>query len=204
MVWKSLPKQLGRENKKFTYQLVRETARTRDYELPIEWLARADLIRRVYRNNASSIPLSSGDDYASFKLYATDVGLLRCLAQLEAGALTEGNELYTGYKGAFAENYIEEALSPLFDVPLRYWAQTKPAYEVDFLAQFEGRIVPIEVKAGTDSKGKGLAVYREKRRDTTALRVRYSMLNLNLTDDLLNIPLFMADLTPRLFSRAIA
>jgi hypothetical protein len=72
---------------------------------------------------------------------------------------------------------------------------------VDFIIQHRNDIIPAEVKAGTDSKGKGLAKYREYYADETPLRIRYSLLNLHKKDDLLNIPIFLADITPRLIEQ---
>ena len=38
MIWKSLPSQLARENKKFIYKVVKEGARAREYEDALQWL----------------------------------------------------------------------------------------------------------------------------------------------------------------------
>ncbi|MDR0884874.1 MAG: hypothetical protein LBN22_00670 [Clostridiales Family XIII bacterium] len=71
------------------------------------------------------------------------------------------------------------------------------------MLQHKNDIIPIEVKAGMDTKGKGLATYKKKYADKTILRIRYSLNNLNLTDDLLNIPLYLADCTPQLIALAL-
>lgn len=42
-VWKSLPSQLGKENRKFVYQLVRPGARAREYEDALAWLKKCGI-----------------------------------------------------------------------------------------------------------------------------------------------------------------
>jgi predicted AAA+ superfamily ATPase len=203
-VWNSLPQQLAKENKKFRYMLVKEGVGARDYEEAIDWLTDVSLAHRVNRIKAPGLPLSAYEDERAFKLYAADVGLLRRLSALDPSAYGEGWRLFTEFKGALAENYILQSLTASYESRLRYWTTYNPAYEVDFVLQHKNDVIPVEVKSGKDSKGKGLAVYREKYPDKTRLRVRFSLLNLDLSDDLLNIPLFMADHSKRLIDIALA
>ncbi len=42
MIWKSIPSQLARENKKFIYKVVKEGARAREYEDALQWLCDAN------------------------------------------------------------------------------------------------------------------------------------------------------------------
>jgi predicted AAA+ superfamily ATPase len=203
LVWKSIPSQLANENKKFIYSLIKDHAKAREYEPAIQWLSDADMIFRVNRNKAPGLPISANDDFSAFKLYAADVGLLRRMALLEPSVLIEGDKLFTGFKGALTENYILQSLSAQYEAPLRYWTTYNPTYEVDFILQHKNDIIPIEVKAGKDTKGKGIAIYKEKYPQSISIRIRYSLNNLNLTDDLLNIPLYLADYTPQLIETAL-
>ena len=49
MVWRSVPAQLAKENRKFIYGVIKEGARAKDFELAIEWLIDAGLIYKVNR-----------------------------------------------------------------------------------------------------------------------------------------------------------
>ncbi len=82
-------------------------------------------------------------------------------------------------------------------------SQNTPPYEVDFLFQRENDIFPVEVKAETNTKSRSLKKYKELYPDTVKLRIRFSLDNLKLDDDLLNIPLFMADQCDRLIGLAL-
>ena len=61
MIWKSIPSQLAKENKKFIYKVVKEGARAREYEDALQWLNDAGLIQKVFRSTAPSLPMSAYD-----------------------------------------------------------------------------------------------------------------------------------------------
>lgn len=95
------------------------------------------------------------------------------------------------------------SLLPQFDATPRYWSQSNPPYEVDFIVQYENVIVPVEVKAETNLKSRSLRKFNELFGSTTPLRVRMSLGNLKYEGGLLNIPLFMADQASRLIGLAL-
>ena len=203
MIWKSIPSQLAKENKKFLYKVVKEGARAREYEDALQWLVDARLVHKVYRSSAPRLPIAAYDDLSAFKLYLVDVGLLRRLAQLAPTAFGDGNRLFTEFKGALTENYVLQTLTTQFEVAPRYWSQANPPYEVDFLIQRENDIFPIEVKSEDNTTSRSLKKFKELFPDQVKLRVRFSLDNLKLDDDLLNIPLFMADYTDQLIGFAL-
>ena len=191
-IWESIPSQLARENKKFLYRTVKPGARAREYEDALLWLTNAGLVHRVNRSEKPSLPVSAYDDLTAFKIYLCDVGLLRRLASLDPVAITEGNRLFTEFKGALTENYILESLINQFENQPRYWTSGNIA-EVDFLLQYKNDIIPIEVKSDENIRSKSLSVYRKTFSPQTS--IRYSLRNLKHEDGLINIPLFLADKT---------
>lgn len=203
MVWKSIPSQLARENKKFIYKVVKEGARAREYEDALQWLVDAALVKKVYRSTAPGLPVAAYDDLSAFKIYLADVGILRRMALLSPTAFSEGNRLFTEFKGALTENYILQAISSQFEAVPRYWSQNSPPYEVDFIIQRENDIIPLEVKSEKNTEAKSLKKYKEIFGDQVKLRVRFSLDNLKLDGDLLNIPLFLADEADRLIGIAL-
>lgn len=204
MIWKSIPSQLAKENKKFIYKVVKEGARAREYEDALQWLCDANLTYKIYRSTVPGLPISAYDDLSAFKLYMADVGLLRRLSLLAPSAFGEGNRIFVEFKGALSENYVLQALMNQFEAVPRYWAVDNPRYEVDFIIQRENDIFPIEVKSENNVESKSLKKYKEKYSANVKLRVRFSLNNLRLDDDLLNIPLFMADHTDKLIGMALS
>ena len=215
MIWKSFPSELGRVNKNFLYKVVIVGARAREYEDALQWLVDARLVYKIYRSSAPGLPVAAYDDLSAFKIYLVDVGLLRRLAKLAPTAFGDGNRLFTEFKGALTENFVLQTLITQFEVTPRYWSQSNPPYEVDFLIQRENDIFPVEVKseANISSKSlkkfeanissKSLKKFKEIFPDKVKLRVRFSLDNLKLDDDMLNIPLFMADQADRLIGLAL-
>ncbi|MBQ8570667.1 MAG: ATP-binding protein [Kiritimatiellae bacterium] len=203
MIWKSVPSQLARENKKFIYNVVKEGARAREYENALQWLVDAKLVHKIYRCSAPRLPLSAYDDLSAFKIYLVDVGLLRRLSRLAPTAFGEGNRLFTEFKGALTENFVLQSLATQFEVIPRYWSQNNPPFEVDFLIQRENDIFPVEVKSDTNTTSKSLKKFKELFSDMIKLRIRVSLDNLKINDDVLNIPLFMVGQANRLIGLAL-
>ena len=203
LIWQSIPSQLSRENKKFLYKAVKGGARAREYEDALQWLCDAALVSKIYRSTAPGLPISAYDDLTAFKLYLVDVGLLRRLALLSPTAFAEGNRLFTEFKGALSENYVLQALTGQIEAVPRYWATDHPRYEVDYIIQRDNDIIPVEVKAEGNIDSISLRKYKEQFGDKIKLRLRFSMQNLKLDNDLLNIPLFLADHSDRLIQLAL-
>ena len=196
-IWHSIPSQLSRENRKFLYKLVKPGARAREYEDALLWLQQAGLIRRVFACTKPALPLSAYDDLSAFKIYLSDIGLLRKLAKLPPEIILNSSPLYSEFKGAMTENYVLQSLVAQFEVTPRYWTSEGQA-EVDFILQNGLEIIPIEVKSATSITGKSLHVYNEK--FSPKLRIRYSFQNLKKDGNLLNIPVFLADWTRKIIT----
>lgn len=194
-IWSSIPSQLSRENKKFIYRAVKSGARAREYEDALTWLCDAGLVYKIYRNTKPALPVAAYDDLDAFKLYLVDVGLLRRLALLDPVSFREGNRLFSEFKGALTENYVLQALAVQFEGLPRYWSSAATA-EVDFTIQRGNDIIPVEVKSDESVQGKSFALYNQKY--APLLRVRFSLKNLKKDDNLINIPLFLADHFERL------
>ena len=203
LIWRSIPSQISRENKKFIYKAMKEGARAREYENALQWLTDAELVGKIYRSTAPGLPIAAYDDLSAFKLYLVDVGLLRRLTMLAPSAFGEGNRLFVEFKGALSENYVLQSLRSQLEVTPRYWSANNPRYEVDFLIQRENDIIPIEVKSANSLESKSLKKFKEMYGDKIKLCVRFSLSNLRLDNGTLNIPLFMADQADRLMGFAM-
>ncbi|MCQ2063685.1 MAG: ATP-binding protein [Fibrobacter sp.] len=203
LIWKSVPSQLARENKKFLYSAAKPGARAREYEDALMWLVNAGLAYKVPRIKKPELPLLAYEDLSAFKIYMVDVGLLRRLSEVSPQTVVLGDNLYTEFHGAFAENYVLQALRKQYGKNIYYWTDENSRYEVDFVVQHENYIIPIEVKSGKNIISTSMKNYATRFEDSTRLRVRFSMKNLTLDDDVLNIPLYLADQAKRLITLAL-
>ena len=161
LVWRSLPSQLARDNKKFVYGAVRPGARARDFEECLQWLVDYGAVCKVPRVSALRLPLAGYEDTAGFKLFCTDVGLLGALASLNPSAVLDGPRLFTEFKGALTEQYVAQELFNHDFAPV-YWSADKGDAETDFAIAAGNRVIPVEVKAGENLKSKSLKVACEK------------------------------------------
>ena len=189
IIWNSIPSQIARENKKFLYQAAKNGARAREYEDAVNWLKDANVVNKIYNVTKPNMPLIAYNDLSSFKLYLNDVGLLRKKTNLSSRVIIEGDTLFQEFKGALTENYVLQTLVANGLEPYYYTFDNR--YEIDFIMQYQNEIIPIEVKAGKSLNNTSLKVYNEIHKPN--IRIRFSMNNLNKDDNLINIPLFMAE-----------
>lgn len=188
MVWRSVPSQLAKENRKFIYGVVKEGARAKDFELAIEWLIDAGLIYKINRVKKSGIPLSAYEDFSAFKLFMLDTGLLGAMSGLPAQALLDGSALFSDFKGAITEQYVLQQLKSKKGLNIYYWSSDSSRGELDFLLQRDMDIIPIEVKAEENLQSKSLRVFVEK--NTGLHGIRFSMSNYREQEWMTNYPLY--------------
>lgn len=188
MVWDSIPSQLAKENKKFIFNAVKSGARAKDFELAIEWLKQAGLLYKITRVNNGSLPLDGFEDTDAYKLFMVDVGLLGAKSGLDAKTLIDGNLIFTQYKGALTEQYVLQQLLSHNDMKIHYWTPLTGIAELDFLIQFRGDVIPIEVKAEENLKAKSLKSFNDKYKPK--LSIRTSMSNFREEEALTNLPLY--------------
>ncbi len=204
MLWDAIPGQLARENRRFLFSAVQHGARARDYEDALLWLEQAGLVQRSFAVATPKLPLSGYCNRRLFKLFALDVGLLGAVANLSAAVVVQGNAVFEEFKGALAEQYVAQQLvagdAAADPRPLFYWRNEKTGTEVDFLLE-EDAITPLEVKSGVNARSKSLGSYR--RQFAPRQVVRASLLNLKMDGDMINIPLYLLPMLPRLL-RSIA
>ena len=200
-VWRSIPSQLARENRKFMYQVARQGARAREYETSLQWLIETGIVTRVQAVTAPRLPLTAYDDLSAFKIYSADTGLLARQSGLEPSSLGDPQAPFTEFKGALTENFVLQSLLAQFTEAPRYWRSDGEA-EVELLLQRGNDIHPIEVKSGVSVRSKSLSVYRSSFQPR--LSVRLSLKNMELREGLLSVPLYLVDELDRLIDSALA
>ncbi len=186
--WDSIPAHLSRENKKFVFGHIRESARARDYRFAVTWLESAGIAVRVLRVTAPNLPLSAYKDTSSFKFFVNDVGLLAAMAGLDPGSVVAGDGVFTEFKGALTEQYVCQQLLSECGLEPFYWSAASSRGEIDFLVQRGQEVAAIEVKAAENLKSKSLRAFREKHPQVAALR--FSLSDYRAQDWMTNVPLY--------------
>lgn len=194
-VWNSLPAQFAKRNEKFMFNVVKDGARAREYELAIQWLVDCKIVRKVERLSVGNkLPLKAYAEPGAFKLYFLDVGLFRHLAGVTSEMVMDNERTFSEFNGFFVEQFVLQQMAERHT--LYYWSSEASA-EVDFVAEINGEVVPIEVKSGTNVKAKSLQTFREKYEP--ALAVRFSLKLVEYNNGLLNLPIYLAGLTEKYF-----
>lgn len=196
-IWNSIPQQLARENKKFICKDVAPGLRMRDMECALQWLTDAGLIHIVHRLTKPAFPPAAYRDKV-FKVFFADVGLLAAMADLQAQTILEGNRIFTEFKGALAEQYVQQELRASGEKELFYWSSNQSDVEIDFVFSSGAALIPIEVKAEINLRAKSLFTFCRKQQVKLAMRTSMAPFAVNTipgkTEDdnltLLDIPLY--------------
>ena len=190
-IWDSVPVQLAKENNKFIFSHVKEGKRSAELEDALQWLVDAGLLIKAELVEKPEIPLEGAADKTYFKVYMSDVGLLRAKSKVSVNTILEESDLYIRYKGAFAENYVLNELKTIGKAPF-FWRSGNTA-EVDFIYEEEGEIVPVEVKAADNTQAKSYKQFCKKYQPKKGLKLSRKNIAENLceTTTTFNIPLYL-------------
>ena len=185
-VYMSIPRELAKDNRKFQYTLIEESANKRKFETAIDWLNSGAMILSCYNTEKVEVPLKAYLNYNTFKVYYSDVGILNSICDIRLSDIINDTDFM--FKGAIAENYIAEELNSM-DIPLIYW-KSKGNAEIDFLLTTSDGIIPIEVKASNRTQSKSLNVYIQEYKPKYAIRI--SAKNFGFKNNIKSIPLYAA------------
>ncbi len=172
-IWESIPKQLAKDNNKFMFSHVKEGKRSAELEDALEWLVDSGLIYKLEMVREPELPLSFQANATWFKVYMSDIGLLRKKSGVSPTTILENSELYKNFKGAFTENYV---LTELLSQQLKpyYWTSGNTA-ELDFIFEYKDKIIPVEAKAELNTRAKSYGGYCRKFRPAAGFK--FSMKN---------------------------
>ena len=188
MVWKSIPSQLFKDNKKFIYGALRKGARANDFEIAIQWLVDSGLVYKVPKCTKPALPLDVYEDLSSFKLYMLDVGLLGAMVNTEPVQVLINNNVFVEYKGGMTEQYVLQQMKSHGVSPIYYHKTDDSRLELDFVIQYNAKLLPIEVKAEGNVRANSLTALLAKNPDLKA--VRFSMLPYKEQGQLECLPLY--------------
>lgn len=184
-IYNSIPKELARVNNTFKYSLVNKDARKVRYESSLEWLLASNMILKCDLADKNESPLKAFTNSDKFKLYLSDVGLLRALSNLDyREILLEKNEMF---KGVLTENYIA---CEFYTIRRELYYYSFDKYEIDFLIKIDGEIIPVEVKSGKRTTSKSLNEYIKKYNPKFSIRI--SSKNFGLENNIKSVPLYAA------------
>ncbi|PWG81687.1 ATP-binding protein [Pararcticibacter amylolyticus] len=175
--------------------------RSRDMGEALRTLEKALLIQLTYPCTQAQLPLLP-DYKRSPRLQVLDTGMLNYFVGIQKEILGTP-DLNNVYQGTLIEHLVgQELLATQFNAlsALNFWVREKKesTAEVDYIWVFEGKLIPIEVKSGTEGKLKSLHLYMDMA--THAMAVRFYAGEISITKAytlagkiyyLLNLPYYL-------------
>jgi len=162
-LWRNVPAQLGRDQSgsapKFVFKDV--LPGIRGYERlagAIDWLTAAGLVVRLPIANSGLLPFPAYEKESCFKLFVFDVGILGALSRLPVKSVLDYD--YGTYKGFYAENFVAQEFRACRRDNLACWREGRA--EVEFIAEVDGAVIPVEVKSGWVTQAKSLKAFADK------------------------------------------
>ena len=146
-IFNLIPSELNSKNKRFILKKLNENFKFSRYENSFIWLKEAGVALPVFCVQEPEIPLLLSKSTNLFKLFLADVGLLASMYAdgLQIKILSKEKDINFGsvYENAVAQELHAHG----FEL---YYFNSKKQGELDFVIEYKGDVVPIEVKSGKD------------------------------------------------------
>ena len=181
--FESIPKQLARDYKKFTYTVVRPQAKGRDYAGSLQWIEDAGIIHRCYNTEITELPLEGVAIKDQFKVYMADSGLL--VSMLEEGTAWSIMQGDLGYESLIADIFGKMGRK-------LYYFHKDSGLEIDFLMRYKGECVLVECKARTGNAKSMRTVLAHPEKYHVSHAIKIGDYNVGRDGPLLTIPFYMA------------
>ena len=128
------------------------------------------------RQEQTASPLKAEENEKKFKLLFLDIGLLQCALEIDP-ALFTATSFHQVNAGMLAEQFVGQELLACVDCYLDphlfFWETEKggDAQMVDFITNYHGNVVPIEVKAGKGGRLTSLRLFLAKKNIPIGLHI---------------------------------
>ena len=190
-VYRSIPAQLAKENKKFQFNKVAKNARSREYSGCIDWLKDAGIIMECNCLQFPELPLKGNIEESKYKLYYMDTGLLISSLDEEAQEDLRVNKNLGVYKGALYENFVAEAFVKQ-GLGLYYYKKENASLEEDFFVRTQNALVPVEVKANSNQSKALSTLISNKRYQDISFGIKLGDVNVGHANQIYTFPYFCA------------
>jgi predicted AAA+ superfamily ATPase len=189
--------------KHFRYSKIdpESTNPSREYKYALRKLQQANLISSVHATLANGIPLKAEENEKKFKLLFLDIGLLQCALGIDPALFTAAT-FHQVNAGTLAEQFVGQELLAYadcyLDPHLYFWETEKEgSAQVDFITNFHGKVVPIEVKAGKGKRLTSLYTFLE-RKAAAPIGLHIATKPLAFKNNVLTVPFYLIKEIPRL------
>lgn len=193
-IFDSIPAQLNQQNRRFIFTQLDKELKFERYENSFLWLKDSAVAIPIYIAAQPEPPLIMSKDTNKFKLFMGDVGLLTsCYPDYVSKELLNMNSEHKINNGALFENYIAQELSSCEITP--YYFKNSSIGEIDFLIEYDNRIIPLEIKSGkTHKTHKALDNLLKSNAYSINRAYILSTSNLEVNEQCIYLPIYMSGL----------
>lgn len=195
-IYRNLPAQLAKENKKFQISKVAKYAKNNEYLGSIEWLKDSGIINICYCLNFPELPLKGNYVNNKYKLYYADTGILVSNLDEEAQEDLRARKNLGVYKGALYENFVAEGLNKQ-GYDLYYYQKENSTLEMGFFIRSKDSLIPIEVKASNQKAKSLITMIRSEHYSDIKTGIKLSYGNVGFANGYYNFPYFCTFLLKR-------
>ena len=191
-IYNLIPAELNAKNKRFVLKELSEKARFARYESGFLWLKDAGVAIPTYNVEAPKIPLLLNKQRNLFKLFLNDVGLLAAMygGNIQVRLLSSLN---VNYGAAFENLVVQELYAHGFaiDHDLFYFNSKKQG-ELDFVVEYQGEVLPIEVKSGKAyERHRALSNIMDNEEYAIPNAIVFCQENIQIKNRLVYLPIYM-------------
>ena len=190
-VYRSVPAQLAKENKKFQFNKIDKNARSREYTGCIEWLKDAGVVTECNCLHFPELPLKGNIEEGKYKLYYPDTGLLISALDEEAQEDLRVNKNLGVYKGAIYENFVAEAFVKQ-GLGLFYYKKENSTLEEDFFVRTHNDLIPVEVKSNSTQSKSLSSLIKNKNYSDISYGIKLGDFNVGYANGIYTFPYFCA------------
>ena len=144
-IYDLIPAELNSSNKRFNYSNLKKGLKYSRSEDNFIWLDSAGVAIPAYNVTEPVLPLLLNEKSSLFKLFLSDVGMLTSMYGKSTKMQILANDQDIN-NGALYENVVAQELKAHgFKL---YYYNSKKYGELDFVIEYKGKVLPIEVKSG--------------------------------------------------------
>lgn len=190
-VFQAVGKQMGG---KFNYSRAVAGGTHRQAKEALQLLIMAGLAIPVKHTSANGLPLGAESNDNRIKLLLLDTGLFQQLNSLDLSEFLLADDFQAINKGFIAEQFVGLELlkssNCYFPASLYFWQREKAgsSAEVDYIIQHQGKVLPIEVKSGTQGKMQSLRLFLNEKKLSSGIRT--SLENFSTYNDITVYPMY--------------
>ena len=148
-IYDLIPAELNKSNKRFVFSDMKKGLRYEKSSEDFLWLSSAGVALPVYNVAEPTVPLKLNENSSLFKFFLSDIGMLTTLYGKATKIQLLSNNPAINF-GAIYENVAAQELKA-HGMSLYYY-NSKRFGELDFVIEYNGKVLPIEIKSGKDYK----------------------------------------------------